>query len=41
LAVDRALFLLQIRAHAGIQDRLFHMLLLIPEDGKRVESNTT
>src|SRR5271156_143143 len=29
LALDRALFLLQVRAHAGVQDRLLHMLLLI------------
>jgi hypothetical protein len=38
LALDRALFLLQVRAHAGVQDRLLHILPLIPEWRKRVES---
>ena len=40
LALDRALFLLQIRAHAGIYNRLLHMLPLIPEDDQRAESKT-
>jgi hypothetical protein len=38
LALDRALFLLKIRAHAGVQGRLLHIPPLIPEQRQRVES---
>jgi hypothetical protein len=31
LALDRALFILQIRAYAGVQGRLLHIPPLIPE----------